>query len=148
MDWMLCYHLFTSAFLLAVTLNIALNWRVFVAPRSHRFAATGPTPATRAPLVSVLVPARNEAHRITPCLQSLSAQDYPDFEIVVLDDHSEDATAQVALDLGFQRELDTSRRLLAGQPLPPGWTGKSWACHQLAAAARGTAHSRQEAVRR
>ena len=97
-----------------------------------------------APLVSVLVPARDEAHRIGPCVASLLAQDYPNFELLVLDDHSTDDTGAVVLDLGLREtEADTDadappqRRLLRGEPLPPGWTGKAWACHQLARVARG-----------
>ena len=131
MNWMLVYHLAVSAFLLLVTLNIAMNWGVFVAPRPRRFDRAD------APLVSVLVPARNEAHRITPCLRSLLAQNYPNYEIVVLDDHSEDGTASVVLGLGLSRENTSSRRLVEARPLPVGWTGKNWACHQLAAVARG-----------
>ncbi len=128
---MLIYHLAVSVFLLVVTLNIVLNWGVFVTPRPRRFDAPD------APLVSVLVPARNEARRIAPCLRSLLAQDYPNYEIVVLDDHSEDDTARVVLDLGLSREKTSVRRLVEGRPLPAGWVGKNWACHQLAAEARG-----------
>ena len=132
MIFLLAYHVIVSAFLLLVTLNVALNWRLFVAPHPHRFE-----PGTAAPFVSVLVPARNEARRITPCLKSLLGQDYPNYEIIVLDDHSEDETAAVVLSLGLSREKRGTRRLLEGRPLPVGWTGKAWACHQLAAAARG-----------
>ncbi len=132
MNWLLAYHLIVTAFLLLVTLNIVLNWRIFIAPCPRRFGSS-----EAVPLVSVLVPARNEALRITPCLQSLMAQDYPDYEVLVLDDHSEDATAEVVLSLGFTREKTGGRRLLEGRSLPEGWTGKSWACHQLAAAGRG-----------
>ena len=133
MNPLLAYHLGVSAFLALVTLNIALNWRVFVAPRPRHFDRQ-----KSVPLVSVLVPARNEARRITPCLQSLLRQDYPNYEILVLDDHSEDGTADVVLGHGFSREKTGAGRLLEGRLLPSGWTGKSWACHQLAAAARGT----------
>ena len=132
MNAMLVYHLVVSAFLLLVTVQIALNWRLFVAPRPRRFG-----PGEAVPLVSVLIPARNEARRITPCLRSLLAQDYPNYEIIVLDDHSDDETTRVVLDHGFSRDTGADRRLVEGQPLPLGWTGKSWACHQLAAAARG-----------
>ena len=129
---LLAYHFLVSAFLLLVTVQIALNWRLFVAPPPCRFG-----PDRSAPLVSVLIPARNEARRIVPCLRTLLVQDYPNYEILVLDDHSEDGTAQVVLDHGFSRAADADRRLLESQTLPSGWTGKSWACHQLAAAARG-----------
>ena len=131
MNALLVYHLVVSAFLLLVTVQIALNWRLFVAPKPRRFEPGS------APLVSVLIPARNEALRIPPCLDSLLKQDYPNYEIIVLDDHSEDDTAQVVLDHGLSREAAAPRRLLEGRTLPLGWTGKSWACHQLATAAKG-----------
>jgi len=85
-----------------------------------------------APLVSVLVPARNEEATIAACLRSLLGQDYPNLEIVVLDDGSTDATPRLVRGLGGSRV-----RLLTGAPLPAGWTGKNWACHQLSRVARG-----------
>ena len=133
MDWILIYHLAVTAFLLLVTLNISINWFLFVAPRPRRFDAA----QTAVPLVSVLVPARNEARRITPCLRSLLAQDYPNYELIVLDDHSQDDTAGVVLGYGFSREKTSRLCLMDGEPLPVGWTGKAWACQQLAVAARG-----------
>lgn len=84
------------------------------------------------PLVSVLVPARNEARAIERCVRSLLAQDYPAFELLVLDDHSEDHTPAILQTL---REEFPSLRQLSGLPLPEGWTGKNWACQQLARAA-------------
>ncbi len=85
-----------------------------------------------APLVSLLVPARNEEDTISSCLRSLLAQDYPNLEVVVLDDGSTDATRHIVRALGGSRV-----RLLSGAPLPTGWTGKNWACHQLSLAASG-----------
>ena len=134
MHAMLIYHLAVSLFLLVMTLNMALNWGVFVAPRRRKFDGAA---SSGVPFVSVLVPARNEAKRITPCVDSLLCQDYPGYEVLVLDDHSEDGTAQVILDLGCSRDPQARHRLLESAPLPPGWTGKAWACHQLAAAAKG-----------
>ncbi len=84
-----------------------------------------------APLVSILVPARNEEKNIADCVQSLLAQDYPFCEVIVLDDHSTDGTAEILRGLGL-RENGMVSRVVQGEPLPPGWTGKSWACHQLA----------------
>jgi chlorobactene glucosyltransferase len=82
----------------------------------------------------VLIPARNEEKRIRPCLGTLVDSNYPHLEILVLDDHSSDGTA----DLVRKRAQGDSRvRLLTGQELPSGWTGKAWACHQLAQAAKG-----------
>lgn len=88
----------------------------------------------RFPTVSVLVPARNEAVAIGPCLRSLLAQDYPTFEVVALDDESGDGTEEVLAALAAE---DPRLIVLQGQPVPEGWLGKHWACHQLAEAARG-----------
>jgi chlorobactene glucosyltransferase len=96
----------------------------------------GPIPEKR-PLVSVLVPARNEAKRIGPCLQSLLAQDYPHFECIVLDDQSDDGTPELVQRLGFSSDPVAQFRLISGRPLPPNWIGKSWACHQLSQVALG-----------
>ena len=103
------------------------------------FDALRPSPpplAENAPRISVLVPARNEALNIGLCVSSLLSQDYPNLELIVLDDNSEDETLKMIQDLGLA-ETSTQHRLLRGAPLPAGWTGKNWACHQLAQAATG-----------
>ncbi len=84
--------------------------------------------------VSILVPARDEERSIGECAGSLIAQDYPDFEVLVLDDCSTDRTGAIVAGLFKDHPR---HRLLAGAPLPPGWTGKNWACHQLSQAATG-----------
>jgi len=84
------------------------------------------------PDISVLVPARNEEHRLPAALAGLLAQNIA--EIVVLDDQSTDATAAVVRSAA---RADPRVRLVPGTPPPPGWTGKNWACHQLAIIARG-----------
>jgi chlorobactene glucosyltransferase len=89
-------------------------------------------PALRRPLVSILVPARNEEQSIAVCLKSLLGQSYPNYEILVLDDQSEDNTAHIVTSLRGE-----NMRLIAGQAVPPNWIGKSWACQQLADEARG-----------
>lgn len=89
----------------------------------------------RWPKVAVLVPARNEEGVIGRCVASLLDQDYPDFEVLVLDDESSDGTLQVLTKLAADRRL----RVLRGLPPPPGWVGKCWACHQLATAAPAAA---------
>jgi chlorobactene glucosyltransferase len=88
----------------------------------------------RFPRVSVLVPARNEEENISHCVNSLLAQEYPDFEVLVLDDDSGDATGQIVASLAAE---DDRSQVLKGKPLPPDWLGKHWACHQLAQAADG-----------
>lgn len=89
-----------------------------------------------APFVSIVVPARNEALNIEACVRSLLAQDYPNFEVVVLDDNSEDETGAILAAI-LQEQGEKGRlRVLSGTPLPHGWAGKNWACHQLALASR------------
>ena len=85
--------------------------------------------------VSILVPARNEAHNLPRTLPRLLEQTLQQAEVVVLDDGSTDGTR--ALLEGFARD-HPRLRVLAGKPLPDGWSGKNWACHQLAGAASGS----------
>ncbi len=89
---------------------------------------------TEAPFVSVLVPARNEERTIERCVRSLLQQTYPSFEVLVLDDESEDRTREI---LGRLAAGNARLRVLSGSPLPRGWVGKCHACAQLAARAQG-----------
>ena len=92
-------------------------------------------PACREP-VSVLVPARDEAHRIAPTIRSLLAQrDVPDLEVVVLDDASADGTAD---EVHRVAAGDPRLRVVTGEPPPPGLPGKPHACARLAGLARGS----------
>lgn len=96
----------------------------------------GQTPTAEAsrPMVSVLVPARNEGRVIHRTLLALLAQEYPHYEVILLDDHSQDGTAQIAAQAAG---ADPRLKILPGRDLPPGWTGKNWACWQLAECAQG-----------
>jgi chlorobactene glucosyltransferase len=115
-----------STVLLAAMLVVAL-WNLVAARRLEKAGV----PSSR-PVVSLLVPARNEEANLRALLPALLRLDYPKLEILVLDDGSDDGTAAVV-----QEHASARLRLLPGQPPPPGWMGKSWACHQLAAAASG-----------
>jgi len=119
--------LFVTAALLVMGITAVSNLLFF--PRLRR----QPPPAS-APLVSILIPARNEAEVIGSTIGSLLAQTYPHFELLLLDDHSEDETAVRAQ---AAAQGDARFRLLHGRALPPGWLGKNWACHQLSQAAQG-----------
>ena len=81
------------------------------------------------PTVSIIVPARNEESNIPNLVRSLQGQITLDDEIIVVDDHSEDNTAAVAEQKGA--------RVIKSSEMPPGWTGKTWACYQGARKAAG-----------
>jgi chlorobactene glucosyltransferase len=86
------------------------------------------------PRVSIMLPARNEELNIETCVRSLIAQEYHDFQVVVLDDESGDSTWQFMVDLASE---DDRICIIKGKPLPEGWIGKNWACHQLSQVADG-----------
>lgn len=114
---------------------IALVVYVLVKVRLPR-ALPGADPTDSwAPSVSVIVPARNEARSIRSCVESIAASDYPDFEVIVVDDRSGDTTLDIARAIPPNR----ARSLVAieGDPLPDGWMGKPWACAQGARVAKG-----------
>jgi len=90
--------------------------------------------ATRKPFVSVLLPMRNEERNAEACIRSLLSQEYPAFELLVLDDESTDCTWDIVCRLAAE---DPRVVAVKGLPLPGGWLGKHWACHQLAMAAKG-----------
>jgi chlorobactene glucosyltransferase len=120
------------ALLVVINLAFAIRSRV-ISIRSH--AAIEPAPVPReAPELSIIVPARNEARQIEQCVRSLLAQDYPHFEVIVVDDRSHDDTAAIVSRLA---EEDARVMLVEGEPLPPGWVGKPWALYQGAQHARG-----------
>ena len=83
--------------------------------------------------VSILVPVRNEAENLPTTLPRVTKQEGVS-EIIVLDDHSSDGSAQIAAGAAAH---DPRVRVLSGEALPKGWNGKNWACHQLASAAKG-----------
>ncbi|WP_201365400.1 glycosyltransferase [Dictyobacter formicarum] len=91
------------------------------------------------PLISVLIPARNEEANIEACIRSLLKQQYQQLEILVLDDQSSDQTAAIVQRLmaGLALHQANRLRLLQGTALPQGWIGKNFACHQLARQAQG-----------
>ncbi|HVJ05798.1 MAG TPA: glycosyltransferase [Candidatus Saccharimonadales bacterium] len=91
--------------------------------------------ATKLPRVSVIVPARNEVAMIEPAVRSLLTIDYPDYEVVVVDDRSEDGTG-VILDR-LQAEYGGRLVVVHVRELPPGWLGKTHAMWSAAQASTG-----------
>jgi glycosyltransferase involved in cell wall biosynthesis len=82
------------------------------------------------PLISILIPARNEEKNIGKCLNSVMQTKYPNCEVIVYDDESIDRTADIV-----KQYADI--QLIRGTKLPPGWIGKSYACDCLSKAAKG-----------
>lgn len=92
-------------------------WRMKEEPAPPLLPSTPPS-------VVAVVPARNEAAVVASAVTSLAAQDYPgDFSSILVDDHSDDDTAGIALDAVPEGPL----HVISANPLPPGWTGKMWA---------------------
>lgn len=103
--------------------------------RRPRLSSAPAVDGLAGPLVSVIVPARNEAHNIPACITSLLATRYAQCEIVVVDDRSTDGTAGIVQAMAA---LHPDRvRTVEGAALPDGWVGKPWACWQGYNAARG-----------
>jgi len=123
------YHLIIAGGLVLFMFNLFLNLRALKKPR-----ADSRSPQS-APLISVMVPARDEEDNIEICLKSLQAQDYPNFEVLVMDDHSSDSTAAIVRRMAAE---DSRIRLFHSEPLPEGWAGKPFACYQLAQRAKGS----------
>ena len=116
--------LITEIFLTLITFIILFNHLTNIFSLSS--LGNYPEPETF-PKVSILVPARNEERNIRKCVRSLLAQDYPNFELLVLNDNSTDATEEI-----LAKFNDSRLKVFSGKPLPEDWMGKHWACNQLA----------------
>lgn len=121
----------TSTVALLLILGFAHEFvRLQLMPR----LASPATPGAAVPRISVIIPARNEAHTIGRCLDGLLAQTYPAYEVLVVDDASTDATPAILADYARRHPR---LRVLTGTDLPPEWTGKAHACQQAASVADG-----------
>jgi hypothetical protein len=119
----------TAAVLAAIpAVLVWVNLRLYRAPPLLKQDEGTPRPA-----VSVLIPARNEESSIRDAVEAALASLGVEVEVIVLDDHSDDATGKVVAELAAR---DPRVHLLAAPPLPPGWCGKQHACALLARAAR------------
>lgn len=116
---------------LVVTLVVAAKlysmFRIFTKPSIQQNFSPEDLPS-----VSLCIPARNETHAMTDCLQRALASTYPKLEIIVLDDGSRDDTV-----LLIKSFAHAGVRFIEGSPLPDGWLGKNYALRGLAAQASG-----------
>ena len=118
-----------------VVLVVAWCWtlattilNVWLIPRLRRAAATS------GPLISIVIPARNEERNIERTVRAMLAQTYSSLEVIVIDDRSSDRTGEILS--GIARE-DSRLVIINGEETPPDWLGKPWACHQGSRIARG-----------
>lgn len=116
----------------AIMAGISATWVLLIksmwisfrdSPFLDRFEVT----AHQKPKVSVILPARNEEEFIEKCLNSLLEQDYDNYEIVAVDDRSEDKTGQI-----IRRLAKKNPKIIhvTADPKPENWTGKNWACFE------------------
>lgn len=116
---------------------LAAPWALVLLLLLYRHATRSPrlrdyAPLTDGPLVSVIIPARNEARNIERCVRSILATAYTPIEVIVVDDRSTDGTAEIV-----EPATGGRLRLVRGAELPPGWFGKQWALVQGYRVARG-----------
>ena len=128
---MIAYQAVVLGLLLLFFFNVVRNLRDYAPLREAQSTARANE------RLAILIPARNEADNIGDCLAGLTSQTWREFTVLVLDDDSNDGTAEIVTEIAAQDERVS---ILRGQPIPVGWAGKVWACSQLAEAAQ-----RQEA---
>lgn len=133
----IAYWGLTGLCTLAALFWVAVYAGTFVEHRRQRWvlkASTALPPPARLPRVTVLIPARNEERNLRTCLDAVRALEWPDLQILLIDDRSTDATPRIAAEAAV---ADPRITVLGGTDLPEGWMGKSWALHQAVARASG-----------
>lgn len=119
---------------LSLMLLVGINLRLgFCLAGSPKLVPPDPDPSMARPIpadtLTVILPAYNEAENIQPCIRAIVASTQDPIHVIVVDDQSQDATWTLLQELA-QELHDPRLHLVAGQDRPPGWLGKTWACHQ------------------
>lgn len=125
---MILFGIVTGCMLCGLALTLLLN--AFTFPRL-KHTNTQPTTSV---MVSILIPARNEAAVIGRTIQMIRQQTFTHFELLILDDQSTDETATIVRQAAAN---DERIKIISGKALPSDWSGKNWACHQLSEASNG-----------
>lgn len=119
--------------ILAINIGILACWVYFLIliswsiTRSPKLEWSARYRIKSKPMVSIIVPARNEGRAISKCLQSLLSQDYDNYEVIAVDDSSTDNTFSIISDLSKNNHTLTPIKC---PPRPDDWVGKNWACFQ------------------
>lgn len=135
---MLCYLSFE--FMIEILLYISIFWLIgtgcILIWNAFNFSkiADQNSNIPEKPLISVCIPARNEESSLPRCLQSILVQNYENFDVWVLNDHSTDNTREIAE--AFRANY-SNLTVINGSEKPKDWLGKPWACHQLSRHAKG-----------
>lgn len=119
----------SSAFIFIIIIRLINSLRKF----NINKLASPPEMLEELPSVSICIPARNERHAMTACLERVLASTYPKIEIIVLDDESSDNTSVL-----IKSFAHAGVRFVEGSPLPEGWLGKNHALNSLLSEASGT----------
>ena len=124
--WMMLAACVVCAIALLVSISNLSLYRRSARVESREVASMG--------RLSVCIPARTESKNIGACVRGALANDHPDFEVLVYDDHSDDGTGEIVRRLADE---DARVRLVPTAALPEGWNGKQFACDQMGRAATG-----------
>ncbi len=116
--------------LAAILIAISGAWVVLIKSMTDSFRLTPyldkfENKSKTTPKVSIILPARNEEDFIRGCLDSLINQDYPNYEIIVIDDSSNDSTGEI---ISEYAKKNSKIIPVTAKPKPDGWMGKNWAC--------------------
>ena len=122
-----------SAILTVIMFGVFGTWLYFIGymiksvKRSPNIDSIGKYKLSKNPRVSVILPARNEEEYIGKCLESLLRQDYQNFEIIAVNDSSNDKTEEILCEYA---KKNACMVIVNAKPKPDGWVGKNWACYQ------------------
>jgi chlorobactene glucosyltransferase len=122
-----------NALLTVIMFGVFGTWIYFIGyiiksfKRSPTIESIDKYTISKNPKVSVILPARNEEKYIAKCLESLLDQDYPNFEIIAVNDSSNDKTGDIIYEYAKKNSCIVT---VNAKPKPDGWTGKNWACYE------------------
>lgn len=123
-------YLFYLIITLLLISTVVIIYNLLTAPKIH----SNKIKIEKNPLISILIPARNEEKNIVDCIESILKQSYPNFEVIIGNDSSEDQTFKLASDLS---QIYPNVKVINIDPKPKDWIGKTWTCYQLSKIANG-----------